>query len=1059
MKRTIAWFAEHGVAANVLMLSIVIAGLMTAFTMSREIMPETTPATIIVRVPYPGAAPEEVEQGVILRIEEALQPIEGIEEIRSVAAEDAGTVRVKLTRGADPQRVLNDVKSRVDSIASFPELAERPVIEQLVIRREVLTIALSGEASERTLKRLAEQVREDLLDLPGITQVELAAARPYEISIEVSQRALRRYGLSFSQVAQAIRDSSLRLPGGTLQTRGGEVIVRVEEQAYLGAEFERLALITRSDGSRVTVGDVASVVDGFADTDQSARFDGRPAVLVRVFRVGDQDAIAISNAAQDYIGRAAAGLPEGIALTIWLDSSRVLKDRLALLQKNGIFGFILVFIVLALFLRLQLAGWVALGIPISFLGAAILMPPLGVTINLISLFAFIVVLGIVVDDAIVVGENIYSRYQSGEEGLQAAVNGATQIAVPVVFAVATTMAAFVPLLFVPGIIGDFMRAIPVIVIATLAFSLAESLLVLPHHLSRLRHSGDARAESSGIRLRWRGFRERFGAALQRFVEQRYAPSVRWAIEWRYFTLALGVAVLMVAVAFAMGGWVRFTFFPPVEADQVSASLAMPRGTPAKVTEAAVRRIEQAALELGEDLRRESGERVIRHVLASIGEQPLRSAGGGPGGAGVAASGGHLGEVALELAPSEQREITSQQIADRWRERVGALPDVEELTFTGTIFRAGAPIDIQLAGQDMQVLRKIAESLKAKLRDYPGVFDIADSYRAGKEQLELDITPEAQAAGLTLRELARQVRGAFYGEEAQRIQRGREEIKVMVRLPERERRSEKDLEDLRIRGQDGLSVPLSVAAHVRRSRSPSTIERVDRARVLNVTADLDPERANANRIVSDMTSGVLPELLREHPRVRYTLAGEQEEQRETLGGLARGFVYALIGIYVLLAIPFRSYVQPILIMAVIPFGLIGAVIGHLLLGLNFTILSMFGLVALAGVVINDGLVLIDFVNRRRQGGVPLERAVCEGGSARFRPIVLTSLTTFAGLAPLLLEQSLQAQFLIPMAASLAFGVIFATAITLYLLPAGYMILEDARLTTERLHAAARPGRNR
>jgi multidrug efflux pump subunit AcrB len=1049
--RIIAWFAGHGVAANVLMAALVIGGLASVFTLQREIFPETSPDIVRVSVPYPGAAPEEVEQGIVLRVEEAVQDIAGVKEIRSAAAEGRGTVTVELTRGADAQRVLDDVKSRVDAITSFPEEAEEPVVEQPVIRSEVLTVAVSGQAEERTLRRLAEQVRDDLLAMQGITQVELAAVRPYEVSIEVSQQALRRYGLSFEQVAQAVREASLRLPGGTVETRGGEILLRVEEQAYTGEQFERLPLLTTPDGARLAIGDVATVRDAFADTAQAARFNGEPAALVRIFRVGDQDAIDIAAKVKAYVTQAGAALPEGIRLTPWLDMSRVLEGRIDLLVENGLWGFALVFLVLALFLRLSLAAWVAAGIPISFLGTALLMPAFGLSVNMMSMFAFIVVLGIVVDDAIVVGESIYSRFQAGTHGVEGALQGAGAVSTPVIFAVLTTMAAFLPLLFLPGVFGQFMWPIPVIVVATLTFSLLESLLVLPHHLSVLK------PPAAGRTARWRRFQESFGRGLERFARQRYAPAVEWAIEWRGLVLALGLAALAIAFAFAAGGWVQFRFFPPVESDHVTAALTMPQGTPEAQTTRAVRRLEQAALDLGAELEREAGTPVIRYVLASVGEQPFAAQQGGGAGARLF-SGAHLGEVAIELVPSEAREITSQAVAERWRTVVGAIPGAEELTYTGSIFRAGSPINVRLAGADLESLRAIGEALKMRLRDYPGVYDIADSYRAGKTQIELDITERAQAAGLTLSALARQVRGAFYGEEAQRIQRGRDEIKVMVRLPEAERRSLQELEELRIRGPEGVSMPLSEAAVMRTSRSPSVIERVQRSQVLSVTADVDPQRASAGQILADLQQNVLPQLLRDHPRVRYELAGEQEEQRETLGGLARGFLFALLAIYVLLAIPFRSYMQPLLVMAAIPFGFVGALLGHLLMGLDFTILSMFGMVALTGVVINDSLVLVDYVNRRYRGGLPLAEAIREGGQARFRPVLLTSLTTFAGLAPLLTEGSVQAQFLIPMAASLAFGVLFATLITLFLVPVGYALLDDGRrlLGNRRPEAAASPG---
>ena len=1043
MRRLVAWFAANGVAANLLMAAILVGGLLMAGSVTLEVFPEIASDIVTVSVPYPGAAPEEVEEGVVIRVEEAVQGLEGIKEIRSTAAENAGTVTIEAEPGADLQRLLGDVKNRVDAIDTFPEEAEEPVISELVVRRQVINVAISGPAEHRTLKQLGERVRDDLTALPGITQVDLVIARPYEISVEVSEEALRRYGLSFQGVADAIRRASLDLPGGSLETRGGEILLRTEGQAYTGREFAALPLLTLPDGRRLAIGDVADVVDGFADTDQAARFDGQPAVMVQVFRVGDQSALAISDTVEEYVERTRPSMPEGVRLTTWQDDSRVLQDRLSLMIRNGRTGFLLVFLVLALFLRLKLAGWVALGIPISFLGAVLLMPMLGVTINLMSLFAFIVVLGIVVDDAIVVGENVYAHFETGKERLQAAVDGATEVAVPVVFAILTTVAAFGPLLAVEGNLGKIMRVIPLIVISVLAFSLVESLLILPNHLSHLTHEKSER-RGGPIRRRWQRFRTGFADGLARFVDRRYRPALDACLRWRYVTIATALGILVLIAGLVGGGWIQFVFLPSVEADNVVAILEMPTGTTAERTEAALARIERAALDLEAELEEETGGQVFRHVLTTVGAQPFRTEQArGPSGTAPSFRAPHLGEINIELVPAEERTISSSEIAARWRERSGSVPGATELTFTSSLFGVGAPIDLRLTGPDVEELHQVAGRLKREIAQYPGALEIADSFRAGKEEVELEITEEAQAAGLTLADVARQVRQAFYGEEAQRIQRGRDDVKVMVRYPESERVSLADLERMRFRLPDGTEIPFSTAARARLDRGPATIERVDRRRVLNVTADVDEEVANANEILADLTANVLPGILADHPRVRYEFAGEQQEQREMLGGLQRGFLFALLAIYVLLAVPFRSYFQPLIVMSAIPFGLIGAVLGHLLMGMDLTILSMFGIVALTGVVVNDSLVMVDFINRDFRGGTPLRKAIRESGAARFRPILLTSLTTFAGLAPLLFERSLQAKFLIPMAVSLAFGVLFATAITLILVPTLYFVLEDWR----------------
>ncbi len=1046
MKGVVAWFAANGVAANLLMALILGLGILTLPQIREEVFPELTTETISITMLYPGAAPEEVEEGICVRIEEAIQSLEGIDRITSTAAENVGTVIVEVLEGEDVRELLDEVKSRVDAIDTFPEEAEEPVIQEVTIRRQVINVAVSGRAGEKTIKKLAEQVRDEISALPGITQVELANARPYEVSIEVSEQDLRRWGLSFDRVAQAIRRSSLDLPGGAVKTRAGEVLLRTKGQAYDARDFENLVLLTRPDGSRILLGDVARVVDGFAETDQTARFDGNPAVLVQVFRVGDQSALDIAGRVKAYVAEAQPRMPEGISLTTWQDDSKVLQSRLNLLLRNGRAGLALVVITLALFLRLGLAFWVSLGIPISFLGALSFMPGLDVSINLISLFAFIVVLGIVVDDAIVVGENIYSRQEAGDPPLEASVRGASEVLTPVVFGVLTSVAAFSPLLQVPGSTGRIMQVIPLIVIPVLMFSLVESLLILPNHLTHSQARSRKPRRGLSPAAPWRRFQNAFAGGLRWVIQRLYLPSLAAALRWRYLTLATGVAILLLAVGLVGGGFLRFSFLPDVEADNVVALLTMPQGTPVEVTAEAVRRLENSALELRREIDggRPSQESVFRHLLASIGDQPFRTdqrRGGGDLGASF--SGAHLGEVNIELAPSEERDIGSSEIARRWRELTGPIPDAVELTFSSSLFSTGEAVNVQLAGPDLDRLRGAAEELKERLARYPGVFDIADSFRAGKAEVKLEIKPAAEAFGLSLADLARQVRQAFYGEEAQRIQRGRDEVKVMVRYPRSQRESLGDLESMRIRTPAGGEIPFSNVAEYRLGRGFSTIRRVDRQRAVNVTADVDETRITANEVLADLEARVLPELLAGVPGTTYSLEGEQREQRETLGGLFEGFAIALLLIYTLLAIPLRSYVQPLLIMSAIPFGLVGAVVGHIVMGQDLTILSGFGIVALAGVVVNDSLVLIDRVNQGRRQGGDIGQALLEAGASRFRPILLTSLTTFAGLTPLLLEKSLQAQFLIPMAISLGFGVLLATGIILVLVPSGYWVLDDCK----------------
>jgi multidrug efflux pump subunit AcrB len=1042
MNRAIAWFAENSVAANLLMVVILASGLITIGGIELEIFPEFSADVVTVSVVYRGAAPEEVEEGVCVRIEEAVQSIEGIERIRSTASENRGSVNIELIPGTDARRVLEDVKSAVDAIDTFPDETEQPLIQEVVMRRQVVNVAVSGNADEATLKYLGEQVRDEITAIPGITQAELSGARPYEVSIEVSEAALRRFNLTFDEIVRAVRRSSLDLPGGAIKTEGGEILLRTKGQAYRGTAFENIVLRTRPDGAALTVGDVATVVDGFADADISGRFDLEPGVMVQVFRVGDQDALDISRKVKEYIKSAESRMPEGISLTIYADFSRILEGRLNLMLKNGRGGFILVLVILALFLRLRLAFWIALGIPISFLGAIALMPTVGASINLISLFAFIVVLGIVVDDAIVVGENIYRRFQQGERGLRGAIAGAQEVAVPVTFAVLTSIAAFSPLLMVPGTSGKIMRLIPEIVILTLIFSLVESLFILPAHLAhaRLRERKKTTSRIGGMLRR---FRDGFSSRLDWIIHQFYRPLLERCLEWRYLSASVGVAALTLTAGLILGGWIGFVFLPQVPADNVAAILTMPQGTPAEATARVVRRLEASAIRLQRELESETDEKIFTHMLALVGDQPLRAAQRDNRGQNASYSGAHLGEVNIELTPAEERSISSIEIARRWRKLAGPIPDATELTFTSSLFSVGEPINIQLTGPDYGELRAAAEKLKMRLAEYPGVLDIADSFRPGKKEVKLALTEEARMLGLTMADMARQVRQAFYGEEAQRIQRGRDDVRVMVRYPESERRSMNNLESMRLRTPEGVEVPFSVAARTELGRGYAAIRRTDRQRIVSVTADVDEGTTNANEVLADVTARVLPAIVADHPRVRFSLEGEQREQQESMAGLTRSFGMALFVIFGLLAIPFRSYLQPLIIMAVIPFGFVGAVMGHIIMGLDLTILSIFGLVALSGVVINDSLVMVDFINRRRKEGNDLQDAIRQSGMARFRPILLTSLTTFAGLTPLLFERSLQAQLLIPMATSLGFGVIFGTAVILILVPVTYAILEDVR----------------
>ena len=1037
MKGVIDWFARNSVAANLMMVFIVVSGVLALATVKEEIFPELTLDRINIEVPYLGAAPEEVEKGVTIKIEEAIQSIDGIKQVQSTASEGMGTVMVELELGADARKVVDDVKSSVDAITTFPVETEKPIIRELISRNQVVDIAIAGNVDVFTLKTTAEQVRDELAAIPEITQVDLVSAPPYEISIEVSEVALRRHGLTFDQIADAVRDSSLDLPGGSVRTESGEILLRTIGQAYRGEEFENLMLWTREDGSRLLLGDVATVVDGFAETDQFARFDVAPTMMVSVFRTGDQSALDIAARVHEYIDTASARVPAGVTLTIWQDQAKMLEARLSLMLRSGALGFVLVFIVLALFLELRLAFWVSLGIPISFLGAIALMPAFDVSVNIMSLFAFVLVLGIVVDDAIIVGENIFRHQEEHGDGLRGSIEGGQEIAKPVIFAVLTTVAAFMPLMFVPGMMGKIFRVIPLVVIPCLLFSLVESLQILPAHLSHVRKA----PKRPGL---WRRFQGVFANGLKRFIQRVYGPVLETALQWRYLTVAVGVAMMIITLGMVLSGRPSFHFFPSIEADFMAASVTMPQGTPVSETSAAVEKLEVGVARLRERLLQETGQDYFRHVSASVGDQPMASRrGGGPMGPILNLAAAHLGEVTVELTPSETRIYNSEQIGNMWREATGQIPEAVDVNYILSMMSPGDDVDVQLAGPDIDSLRGAANEVKRRLLQYSGVTEVSDSFRAGKEEVKLGIKPSAEALGLTLRDLGRQVRQAFYGEEAQRIQRGRDDIRVMVRYPRDTRRSLGDLENMRIRIPGGGEVPFSQVAVVEPGRGFASIRRVDRNRAVNVTAAVDSHVTSAGAVIADLDTRILPEVLARYPGVFYTFEGAMAEQQDAVGGLQRGFLLALLMIFALLAVPLRSYAQPLIIMSAIPFGLVGAVWGHLFMGLDVTMMSMFGLVALSGVVVNDSLIMVDFINRKQRMHEDMHEAVREAGMNRFRPILLTSLTTFFGLAPLMTSRSFDAAFMVPMAVSLAFGVLFATFITLLLVPTAYVILEDIR----------------
>jgi multidrug efflux pump subunit AcrB len=1033
MKSMVAWFAENHVAANLLMFLIFLGGIVTVFTIKVEVFPEFSMDMITVTMEYPGASPAEVEEAIIRRIEERVAGLAGIKRIDSSAREGFGSVNIEVIKDWDLKKLLDEVKAEVDRIITFPEEAEKPVVREITRRRQVINAAVYGDADEYTIKILTEKIKDDITNLEGITLAELSGIRLGEIHIEIPEETLRQYGLTLGQVAELVRAASLDLPAGSVKTSGGEILVRSKGRRYYAPNYRDVAVITKPDGTKITLGQIAQLRDGFQDVDLYARFQGKPAGIIQIYRVADQNTLDVVDTVKRYVEEIRPTLPEGVNIELFQDMSKILKSRLYLLLRNMGLGLILVSILLGLFLNVRLAFWVTLGIPISFALGLWVLPWLDVSINMISLFAFITVLGIVVDDAIVVGENVFRKQEEKFECLNAAVTGTLEVGRPVVFAILTTVVAFWPLLLGSGTMGKIMRNIPLVVIVVLLGSLVEALLILPAHLARSR-CGNVAGGVRQIEEKWAS------RTLKKVIRGPYARLLALCLRWRYATVALGIAVLLLSLGVWTSGLIKFTFFPRLESDEMNCSLTMPAGTPVSRTIEIVTHLEESARKAmaeADGRRPEDAPPLLEQIITSIG---MHRGGRGPSSTGPDI-GSHLAQVTVQLLESEERDISTFELVGKWREKVGLVPDAESVTFQGELFSVGSPIEVHLSLDDHVRLVAAADELMEELASYPGVFDISDSFLPGKDEMQLKLKPAARSLGLTLNDLARQVRHAFYGAEALRLQRDQDEVKVLVRFPDAQRKSLRYIEEMRIRTRQGSEVPFSQVAEVRMEEGYSTIQRAQRRRVIKVLADVDETVANANEVRQDLEKTFLPDLQYRYPGIRYTIEGEGKEQKESMADVMQGFLLALFGIYMLLAIPFRSFSQPLVVMSAIPFGIVGAIAGHIIMGYDLTILSMFGIVGLAGVVVNDSLILIDAANRIRSGGVTAFEAVQRAGGLRFRAVLLTSLTTFAGLTPMLLERSIQAQFLIPMAISLGFGVLFATGITLLLIPCGFMILED------------------
>ena len=1018
----IRWMAEHKVAANLLMIIILFAGALGVKNIKQEVFPEMDLDLIIVAVPYPGATPDEVEESIILPIEDSVSGITGIKKINATASENMGYIRIELQNDADKESVFEDVKSAVERLTTLPDEAETPQIQQPRIRREVLNLTLYGEAPARSLIEQAQMVRDSLLNHPDITQVDVEQPRGFEMTLEISSKTLQQHKLTLNQVSRIISQATLDLPGGKIQTSGGDILIRTKEQRYTAADYANIPLLSTDQGI-LRLGDIARISDGFEESDISSMFNGKPAENIEVYRVGKQTPTDVSNAVRSKMQELKSQLPSSIKMQIVNDRSLVLRDRINLLMKNLWLGLGLVFLTLALFLRIDLSFWIMMGIPISFAGALIAMPSLDTTINMISLFAFILVLGIVVDDAIVVGENIFAHQEMGKSPLKAAIDGAIEIGPPVLITILTTIAAFIPIYFIPGVTGNIFVNIPNVLIVVLLFSLIEAMLILPGHLSHLNRVISFFLAPLGKLLEKP--RHYFSSGLMWFSNKPYRKILGKCIAYRYAIFALGIIFILLCVGLVFGGHLRFTFFPKIDRDMLSINARMPFGTPVSVS----REIEGKMLRSAGDLLREyeveAGHPVHEGIYSNVGRK-----------------GGHNTSVRVYLKPLDERGFASVEFSRRWRKSMGEIPGIEALNVRARhSMGSNYDIDLQLSHPDPTLLTSIVEQLKEDFAEYPGISNIEDSTEDGKSEVQLRLSPAGSTLGLSSQDLTQQVRAAFQGVAVFKFLRGSDEVNLKLRLPFDERRYMRDLEDLVILAPGGERLPLRQVAELKYGQSYSSIRRVDSRRIISVRALVDSGISNTGQVKRSLEQELLPQIMAKYPQLQYTFEGAHRAQTNTIAGIRQGGIVALVLIFSLLALQFRSYLQPLIIMSAIPFGLVGAVLGHLLLGYNLSIISVLGLVALTGIVVNDSLILVDFINRARDRGESTIQAVLESGVRRFRPILLTTLTTFFGLLPMLFEQSLQARFLIPMAISLAFGVLFSTFVILVLTPVLYVILED------------------
>lgn len=1034
-KGVIAWFAYNPVAANLLMLIIIVVGLGSAFTIQRAMFPAIEIEVIFIEMAYPGAAPEEVEQGVVLKIEEAINDVEGIKRVESDSFESGARMMIEPQDGVNLAKLMADIQNRIDAIQHFPQDAEKPIISQPELLFPALTLQLSGEIDERNLKTLAENMRRELLTYTEISAASVVGARDYEIGIEISEPLLREYHLTLGDVANIIAASSLNLPAGSVRTENGEIMLRTTGQAYVQQDFESIVLSTWPDGTRLLLGDIATVDDGFVDSAGFAAFNGTYSLGINVFAMGKQDIIETANAAKAYVAERTGHLPQGVKLEIWNDSTYYLTGRLSMMLKNLAMGALLVFVILALFLEIKLAFWVMMGIPVCFLGAMAMIntPFIHASLDMISIFGFILVLGIVVDDAIIMGESAYTEQEKFGHSVESVVRGVYRVSTPATFGVLTTIMAFLPTLFVQGVFGAFPAACGWVVILCLCFSLVESKWILPAHLA---HSKPTR---NRLLLRIDRVQETVNSLLSRFVERQYQPFMLKCVNNRYMTLAFFLSLLILSCGLLAGGAVRTVLSPDTPGEFLQVELRMADGIPEERTLEAVTKIAAAFKTMEEKYRQESGtdERLLNH-MATYGFDRVN------------------GRIDVELTKEDQRTITTRDVQELWRKEVGTIHGAEVFAIKSADGpQMGPSIAFDLMHNDIETLGKAANDLEEAMSHYTGVYDIRNGVSDTADEFHLELLPEAESLGITRFDLGSQVRHAFFGAEAQRVQRGIDEIKVMVRYPQEDRENVSSLNNMLIRTPGGDEVPFATVARLEVRQGLRKATRINYQRAAELTAEANKREVEPDEVVADIEKNVIPALQEKYPGLRFAVSGMADEEAKMAVSMMVGFALALFGIYALLAIPTKSYLQPLIIMGVIPFGMIGAIFGHWVSGYPLSMMSMMGVIALSGVVVNDSLILVDFVNRAVAAGTDRYTAVVEAGTRRFRAILLTSLTTFFGLVPMLTERTLQAEMMVPMAISLAYGIVFATVITLLLIPCLYMILEDFAHWRANRQGAAHP----